>query len=196
MACVDICIMGSKSIEHWATNITVVAQLRPLSKEGLSARTAIPKEELLSSLRTPLNPGFSANENNYFLGDIIVTSMPHRDSKLLNITFNRECTAWHYGWKASKWVQDFTHVFDVVILEDVGNSNLDVIGSFISTDFTITSTKKKRNDLKLRELKEAGAPRSSKSIDDIIMICIVRNQTLMSLLHFRKKEGYWTQSTS
>lgn len=149
-------ITSEKPESFWSSEIIAVAQLRPSSGEGLSSRQSISKEELLGSLRTPINHIFSSSGNNYFLGDITVSTMKQQENKVISIIFNHERTAWHYGWTSSKWVQDATHVMDVVILEDKGGFSLDIIGSFVSNEFGITSTKKRRNDIKMESRKKEG----------------------------------------
>lgn len=124
-------------------NVLAVAQFRPLDVDGLSSRDSISKDELLSSMRTTLHP-----KEEYILGEVTVSTARIKENKTLRICFNRECMAWHYGWRSSKWIQDNPHVMDVVLLEDRKDSHMGVIASFLSTEFVITSTKKKRNDVK------------------------------------------------
>lgn len=148
-ATVEVHVISDKPVDYWVNCTLVVAEFRPFDRLGLSSKVAVPKTELLSALRTPISSGYTAESDNYYLGEISVTTQTPKNMTL-HICFNRECNAWHYGWKSNKWVQGMTHVLDTVILEDTGGADLIVIASFLSNEFLITSTKKKRNDMKGR----------------------------------------------
>ena len=155
MASVVIHLRSDKGEDYWLNNVLAVAQFRPSAVDGLSSRNSVSKDELLSSMRTTLHP-----QEEYILGEVTITSARIKENKILRICFNRECMAWHYGWRSSKWIQDIPHVMDVMLLEDRKNSNLGVIASFLSNEFVITSTKKKRNDVK-EEAKKCVDHRST-----------------------------------
>lgn len=67
-------------------------------------------------------------------------------SKQITLEFNSEHNAWHYGWMSHRYSSDKTHVIDVMILVEPKHDNdcFFLAGSFLSTAFTVVSTKRSR----------------------------------------------------
>lgn len=136
---------GSQSRSYWEKDLVILAELRPSMSSGLSSQQIVPREHVNQNIRTQTDPFLP-----YIIGSVGIIhagrSSDPRDEieSTIEINFNEHNLAWHYGWKSNKHVSDHKHVVDVVILVQGKNelaNFLIPIGSFLSEEFLVTSTR-------------------------------------------------------
>ena len=84
-------------------------------------------------------------------------TQPHVMTKDITLEFNSDCNAWHYGWTSHRYSRDKTHVIDVMTLVEPKHDSdrYFLAGSFLSTSFTVVSTKRSRVERRTDASSEA-----------------------------------------
>jgi hypothetical protein len=120
-----------------------VAELKCTTE--LNQERFLPKSNVLSKLRTP----GSSTAQPYLPGRLIGIETTFIDDtrqvKKIDLVFNEDRKAWHYGWTSHKCLSERSHVVDVMVLVD--NPALDryfLAASYPSPEFSIASTKSGR----------------------------------------------------
>lgn len=127
----------------WNDDVLFLAELKCSSES--SQERSISKSEMSSLLRTK-----EAKCNPYIKGSIISIETTLTDAmkqlKKIDLTFNQDHKAWHYGWISHKCSSERSHVVEVIVLVENGliPDYYFLAASFRSPDFVIMSTKSGR----------------------------------------------------
>jgi hypothetical protein len=125
----------------WCTDVLYVAEIKCSSE--LTQERFISKTDVHSKLRTPGSnqpylPGRLIRIETTFIGEA-------RQLKKIDIVFNEDRKAWHYGWTSHKCLSERSHVVDVMVLVDNPAMNRYFLAaSYPSPEFVIASTKSGR----------------------------------------------------
>lgn len=124
----------------WMNDVLFLAEIKCASE--LAEERIISKVEIDSRIRTK-----EAKCNPYLRGNVVsvetsISEEMHQIKKV-NVSFNLEHKAWHYGWISHKCSSDTSHVVDVLVLveNDTMVDYFFLAASFHSPEFIIMSTK-------------------------------------------------------
>lgn len=121
-------------------DVTYIAEMRESSIPGLSSVRFVSRHEIESQIRTRPEKFKSLIEGQ--AKDVkSVNCTSNSATKVIDLEFNSQCQAWHYGWQSHKYKKDTKHCIDVLVLVENGNDGYFVAASFMSPEFEIVSTK-------------------------------------------------------
>jgi hypothetical protein len=127
----------------WSTDVLYISEMKCSTELGQDR--IFSKEMVLSKIRTQ-----NKKCEPYIRGTFLGVETTYADEccqlKRVDLVFNEDHSAWHYGWKSHRRMSERSHVLDVMVL--VENESKDdeyfLAGSFPSPNFVITSTKSGR----------------------------------------------------
>lgn len=140
----------------WEEGVIYLAEIRSRDTPGLSDTRSIEKVHVLSHTRSK-----QEKCEPYLRGQITeintIILSPNQIMKEISIVFNSERCAWHYAWVSHKHFNNTLHIIDVMILIDslTSNDHYIIAGSFLSPEFSVSSTKNCRpNPNSIKELQK------------------------------------------
>lgn len=122
----------------WCSDVLYIAEMKCSTE--LTQDRFISKSTVLSKLRTR-----NTKCQPYIRGTLVqieTTNENLRQVKRIDLVFNEDHNAWHYGWVSHKCTSERTHVLDIMVLvENDMPENYFLAASFPSPEFIVTSTK-------------------------------------------------------
>ena len=157
--------------ENWLSRISVIAEIRPLSDQGISSENKISRKRLLHELRDTRSTKIGGE---LLFGQIKVT---HEDahSAVVEIVFNEERHSWDYSWKSNRWSGvNVPHVVDVIIIQNIlcaprsaggikipGSDGLEIYSNACSPTFLILSSHKSSQNKRKVSLEDTAVTNTS-----------------------------------
>ena len=127
----------------WMSDVLYLAEIK--CSNEISQERFVSKSDIHSNIKTK-----EAKCNPYIQGRTLLVETTNSDTlhqmKRIDISFNQDHNAWHYGWISHKCSSEQSHILDIMVLieNDAMNDQYFLAASFHSPEFMITSTKSGR----------------------------------------------------